>query len=176
MNNQPIELRIREARQLFHSLDPLPFRERDLDQDVEDYVVGWAQELPHRVPLEIVVHLPAAEGATAVARQIPDAVRNYFAHRADNVRRELRELFRFGRRTLLIGLAVLALCLALAALTRQFASETFVGRFLQEGLFLVGWVANWRPIEIFLYEWIPPVRRRRLYLRLAAADIRVALD
>ena len=36
---------------------------------------------------------------------------------------------------------------------------------------IFGWVANWRPIEIFLYEWWPIVRRRNLYRRLAAAEV-----
>jgi len=38
-------------------------------------------------------------------------------------------------------------------------------------LLIFGWVANWRPIEIFLYEWWPIVRRRNLYRRLAAAEV-----
>jgi hypothetical protein len=37
-NNQhdAIELRVERIAQLFHSLDPYPFRERDLDKDAED--------------------------------------------------------------------------------------------------------------------------------------------
>ena len=33
------------------------------------------------------------------------------------------------------------------------------------------WVVIWRPIEIFLYDWIPLVRRRKLYRRLAASKV-----
>ena len=40
-----IEIRIDEIAQLFHSLDPFPFRERDLDKDAEEFIVGWAREL-----------------------------------------------------------------------------------------------------------------------------------
>jgi uncharacterized protein (DUF1330 family) len=40
-----IEVRIEEISQLFHSLDPFPFRERDLDQEAEEFIVGWAREL-----------------------------------------------------------------------------------------------------------------------------------
>jgi hypothetical protein len=32
-------------------------------------------------------------------------------------------------------------------------------------------VANWRPIEIFIYDWWPIVRKRNLYRRLAAAKV-----
>jgi hypothetical protein len=38
-------------------------------------------------------------------------------------------------------------------------------------LIIFGWVANWRPTEIFLYEWWPIVRRRNLYRRLSQARI-----
>ena len=27
-----------------------------------------------------------------------------------------------------------------------------------EGMLVIGWVAMWRPLEIFLYEWVPPRR------------------
>jgi hypothetical protein len=62
MDNQPassanaIELRIEELSQLFHSLDPFPFRERDLDKDAEEFIVGWARELPADQQLRIVIH------------------------------------------------------------------------------------------------------------------------
>lgn len=173
MDDRPIELRIRDVGQLFQSLDPLPFRERDLDQSVEDYVTGWAQELPRRAPLRIVIHLPAAEAAGAAAQAVPDAIRHYFAYRADMLRQELRELFRAGRAALAIGLTALAVSLLTAALLERWAPGGFLADFFREGLVIVGWVANWRPIQIFLYDWWPLVRRRRLYLRLAKAEVRL---
>ncbi len=172
--NRPIELRIREAGQLFHSLDPLPFRERDLDQNVEEYVVGWARELSRRAPLEVVVHLPAAQAETAAAREIPDAMRNYFAYRADRLTQELRELFQLGRVSLAIGLTALAASLIAAALIERWTQDGFVSGFFREGLVIIGWVANWRPVQIFLYDWWPLVRRRRLLRRLAQARVRLA--
>ena len=53
-----IEVRLSEMAQLFNSLDPSPFHERDLDQDAEEYIVGWARELRANAPLRIIVHLP----------------------------------------------------------------------------------------------------------------------
>jgi hypothetical protein len=42
---------------------------------------------------------------------------------------------------------------------------------VEESLLILGWVANWRPLEIFLYDWWPLTRRRDLYRRLAAAAV-----
>jgi hypothetical protein len=53
-----IEIRIEEISQIFNTLDPFPFREKDLDKDAEEFIVGWARELPADKPLKIIVHLP----------------------------------------------------------------------------------------------------------------------
>jgi len=165
-----IEIRIEDISQLFHTLDPFPFRERDLDNDAEEFIVGWARELPMDQPLRIVVHLPEAYASKPEADELPGALTRYFDYRAQIIALELNELFRIGRRALAIGLTVLSFCViagqaAAASLTPP------IGRVIQESLMLFGWVANWRPVEIFLYDWWPIVRRRNLYQRLSAAEV-----
>src|SRR5512147_1258674 len=102
-----IEIGVERLPQLFHTLDPYPFKERDLDRDVEEYIVDWARELPRNQPLKILVHLPAAEAETPAARELESALQHYFAYRAEVIQRDLKELFRIGRRSLIVGLAVL---------------------------------------------------------------------
>ena len=92
-----IELRVDRIAQLFHSLDPYPFRERDLDKDAEDYIVAWARELDSNEPITIVVHVPESEMQSKAARELPPAFAHFFAYRADSLQRELKELFRVGR-------------------------------------------------------------------------------
>jgi hypothetical protein len=38
-------------------MDPSPFHERDLDDDAEEFIVGWAWEFPRRDPVSLVVHV-----------------------------------------------------------------------------------------------------------------------
>jgi hypothetical protein len=171
-----LQIRIAQRAQLFNMLDPCPFGERDLDPAAEAYLVEWAEELPTGHPLRIVVRMPAEEADDFEAADLPDAIRNYFAGRAAAMTRELRELFRVGRISLVIGLCVLGLCLLLAqAISGRFGEARFVS-FAEESLVIVGWVANWRPIEIFLYDWWPLVRQRRLFTRLAQAQVEVRAE
>lgn len=172
----PIELRIREIGQLFHSLDPLPFRERDLDPGLEEYVVGGARELGRTRPIEIVIHLPATEALREEAHHVAEAIQHYFSYRADVTEWELKELFRIGRASFAIGITVLASCVVLGGLLSKVLGGGYLGRFLDEGLIILGWVANWRPIQIALYDWWPLVRRRELYRRLARATVRLDAD
>jgi hypothetical protein len=46
-----------------------------------------------------------------------------------------------------------------------------LARVVAESLLIFAWVANWRPIEIFLSDWWPITRRRNLYRRLGAAEV-----
>ena len=45
-NPAVIELRLREIAQLFNSLDPSPFLERDLDAKAKEFIESWAAEIP----------------------------------------------------------------------------------------------------------------------------------
>ena len=101
---QVIELRVEDIAQLFHTLDPFPFRERDLDSIAEEYIVSWARELPSKQDIKIVVHFPNTDAQAKDASELSEAFVRHFSHRADILQRDLNELFRVGRRSLAIGI------------------------------------------------------------------------
>ncbi|MGB3036462.1 MAG: hypothetical protein WBB72_03645, partial [Methyloceanibacter sp.] len=104
-----IEIRVGKLAQLFHGLDPYPFREKDLDKDAEEFIVSWARELPRDRPFKIVVHMPEEQLALPEAQDVRPAVKQFFAYRAQVMTLELKELFRIGRRSLAVGFTVLFL-------------------------------------------------------------------
>ena len=69
-----IEISLNRLSQLFNSLDPSPFHERDLDQDAEDYIIGSAEEVSQHRPLRLVIHLPADQVPEPGALSLADAV------------------------------------------------------------------------------------------------------
>jgi hypothetical protein len=168
-----IELQVEKVGQLFDTLDPQPFRERDLDREAEEYIVSWAREMPRGTPVRIRVHMPATEAQGEQAHHLEPAMRRYFAYRADMAANERKELFRLGRYSLLVGALVLALCVIAGSFLSRLIPNPDAARFVSEGFIILGWVANWRPIEILLYDWWPIVRRRRLFERLSRARIEI---
>jgi hypothetical protein len=163
--------RVRELGQIFNSLDPSPFTERDLDDDAEAYIVGWAREVDRQGPFRIIVHLPENEAAKGRERGLDSAIGNYFAYRTGMLERDLSDLFRVGRRSLAMGMAVLAVCIGLSQIVRAALPELALGQLLAEGIIIFGWVANWRPAEILLYDIWDVRRRVDLYRRLANAQV-----
>ncbi len=168
-----IEVRLREVRQLFDALDPSPFREKDLDPDAEEYIVESVKELPSGAPCALVIHLDQPTGLPDEERAVGDAIRVHFARRAKLLRRDLRRLFRRGLISLAIGVAFLITIFVVVRLIGQVLGETAVAVLSREGLVIVGWVAMWRPLEIFLYDWWPILGERRVRERLSRIEVRV---
>ena len=57
-----IEIHLGELKQLFDAIDPSPFRDRDLDPKAEEFIVGWAKDLPRDAQLALVVNLDREAG------------------------------------------------------------------------------------------------------------------
>ena len=168
-----IKLKLREVAQLFNSLDPSPFTEQDLDHDAEEFIVSWARELPRHHELRLVLTVERALPAGQTAEAVGGAIRHYFDYRESISRLELRDFLKRGRTSLVIGTAFLAGCLLLGqAIGRQRVGVPF-WTIAQEGLTIIGWVAMWRPLEIYLYDWWPLWRRRALLLRLGRMKVEV---
>ena len=167
-----IEVNLTELNQLFNSLDPSPFHERDLDHDAEEFIVSWAQEHPRKHDLKLVVHLAKQPVDVADARQlVADSVAHYFEYRAEMTLRDFRRLMREGRASFFIGLLFLGACQITATLlipsTGNWQSVA------REGLTIIGWVAMWKPLEIYLYRWWPLLTLRKLYQRLSRMPVEV---
>lgn len=169
-----IDVRLRSAGELFASLDPSPLVERDIDNAVEEYIVDSAFDAPGDAPLALILHL-AAPPSAAETGAIGESVRNYFAFMAEREARRAQHLMRDGRQALAMGLLFLMGCTAAGQAATVFPGGA-IGAFLREGLLIIGWVANWRPVQIFLYDWRPIHRRRRIYERLARLTVEVRAD
>ena len=166
-----LELHMGELRQLFDSMDPAPFRERDLDPKAADYIVDWAgRRLPaRRWRCTCILAAKAAPTPTMRCCAMRCASTSSAAPRPSG--------------------ASCASCSAPAASACSSAWASWPGRsrwrvrsaalirhegyawLVSESLIIGGWVALWRPMEIFLYDWWPIRADARLYDRLAAMPV-----
>ncbi len=123
--------------------------------------------------LRIVIDLPSAPARAEREQDLSSALANYFDDRASALQHELKELSRIGRRYLSIVLLVLLIgFIAISSCAPTLVRAPF--RAIEESLLILGWIANWQPLETFPYDWWPLKRRRDLCRRLehAGVDIR----
>ncbi len=170
-----MELRLKNVRQLFNSFDPSPFIEKDLDQEAEDFLVSWAREIPRGQKFGLLVHLEEGDTQLDVGTVLPSSIHHFFEYREAMKRQELRQFFRQANVSLAIGLVVLCACFLAGWQIEQTWSEEPVAVLVRESLLIGGWVAMWRPLEMFLYEWWPMRRMIRLFRALAAMPIMVVV-
>jgi hypothetical protein len=168
-----IEIRVAELRQLFNAIDPSPFRHRDLDPRAEEFIVDWARDLPVGRPWGLVVHLDRPAGRVDEAAALREAIHEYFGQRVVGSRRRLRELFRRGRISLVIALAFLTASIAVGDVVAGYLGDSRLGEVVREGFLIGGWVAMWRPLEVFLYDWWPIRAEGRLLRRLSTMPVRI---
>jgi hypothetical protein len=167
-----IEVHVSELTQLFNAIDPSPFRERDLDPDAEAFITDWAREASPGATLGLAIHLDRPAGLANEPAELREAIHQFFRHRAELSRRRLRELFRRGRTSLAIGVCTLGVSVGIGNLVGTFFSS-HVADILKESLLIGGWVAMWRPMEIFLYEWWPIRAEATLADRLSVMPVRI---
>jgi hypothetical protein len=167
-----IELNLHDINQLFNTMDPSPFHEKDLDHDAEEFILSWAQEFHRHEPVDLIVHLEKLPEGQDARRLVEEAVHNYFAYRARLNQLEFKRLMKQGRISLLVGLSFLGLCLLLIELL-QFKLPGALPSFLAQSLTIAGWVAMWRPMEIYLYSWWPLRRRGQIFEKLSRMPVTV---
>ena len=145
-----IEIRLRELGQLFRTLDSEPFHEGILAPEAERYLLQRVKDLPKNQPVRIVLHLPAAEAARRPPSEIAAALASHFADRAAAESKEIRELFRNGRRVAAIAFAIWSFCLFLAWHIINIFPARPLTHIVQQSFVMLGWVSMWKPIEILL--------------------------
>jgi hypothetical protein len=168
-----IEIRLRELGQLFNTFEPSPFHEGILAPDAETYLLQRVKDLPKNQPVRIVLHLPAAEAAQHSSADIAAALASHFGDRAIAESKEIRELFRNGRRAAAIAFVIWSFCLFFAWHIPNIFPSRPATHIVQQSFVFLGWVSMWKPFEIFLYDWLSPSRRQHLFERLAAAEVNV---
>jgi len=75
-----------------------------------------------------------------------------------------------------IGITFLAVSLLLGDTLARLLGARRVSEILRESLLIGGWVAMWRPMEVFLYDWWPIRADARLADRLSAMPVRLSYN
>jgi hypothetical protein len=171
-NCELIEVHVAELNLLFNTMDPSPPREKDLDPKAEEFIVSWARAARRDAQFALQVYVDR-HGVPEQVETVRDAIHEFFRQRSLSARRRLSQLFRVGRTSLLIGVVFLAVAVTLAGFVHGALGENQISALIRESIVIGGWVAMWRPLEIFLYDWWPIRAERTLFDRLSVMPVRI---
>ncbi len=169
-----VDIFLKNILQLFDRRDPSPFKEKDLDEDFSRYLILAVREIGENKKIKLVIKMPDHQPTYLKARDVEEAIVNFFAFEEENFRNDLSVLFKQGRSTLTVGLIFLASCYTAYYFLKE--DPTLWSGVLSESLTVVGWVAMWRPINIFLYDWLPIWDRINLMRQIQKIKVEIITD
>ena len=172
-----IEIRVAELRQLFNDYRSIAVSRTRPRPQGRTIHRGMERRFSHPRTVGSGCSLGADSGRRGRGNAIlREAMSEYFAQRAIATRRNLRDLFRRGRISLAIALAFLATSIVIGDAIAAYFRESRLAEVIREGFLIGGWVAMWRPIEVFLYDWWPIRAEARLFDRLSKMPVRIDSD
>jgi hypothetical protein len=161
-----VDVRVPTVERLFDNRDPAPFRTRDLDPSLVEYLTGAAEDLVNSDGLRVVFWLEQP----CEPREIDAAFHAHFEYEKERLDRNRRRQVRSGWIGLAIAVVSLVGLVGLGELVTRTIAGT-LGAGLKEGLVISGWVLMWRPVDVLVYESIPWRRQRRVIRKLLDATL-----
>ena len=73
----------------------------------------------------------------------------------------------------MIALVFLTASIAVGDVVGGLLGDSRLSDIMREGFLIGGWVAMWRPLEVFLYDWWPIRAEGRLFRRLSTIPVRI---
>ena len=163
-----VSIHVHDLAQMFNSLDPSPFWDRDLDRAAAEFIEEEFRDKQAARIWHLNVHV--YEG-TASSTDLQTAVENYYGRLASSAQSALREHLWMGQLALFGGVAIFLLSMGARGILEGLLG--YLPQILDEGLIILAWLALWRPAEALIYGWVPFYRNRRLFERLAGIRVSV---
>jgi len=170
-NTHEIRIELASLQELFRSPDSDPLSGRPHADSGLDRILNKVRPGP-RGPIRATIVLPASARAADLETRTRAALQQYCDVRIAQGLNDKASLRREGVATLWRGLLFLALCMLGSRLVGEPRYlPDIVGRFLDEGFIIAGWVALWYPLDVLLYQHWPLTREQRLYEQLRNMDL-----
>lgn len=163
-----IDIKVATVERIFDNRDPAPFRERDLDPDLVEYVLAAGEDLVSHARFHIIFWIETQSRT----HEVEEAFRAHFEWELDRLDRQRRRRRRIGQIALLLAVIAIIALMSLAQVVGTVIPGS-IGLGLKEGLVISSWVLMWKPVEVLIYDGIPWRRERKVIRRLLDMPIQV---
>lgn len=167
-----VEIKVEDLDQLFDKRDPKPYRIKDLDDDVIEYILSNSREIGLKKlgKIRIVVENDFDENFKSRALL---GIQDYFTYRQYITGLNIKSILKTGIKSFIVGISFLATTVLIVSSFPKVTQNNFELSFLKEFMILIGWVSMWRPINIFLYEWWPLLELKNIFKKLSTIELEI---
>ncbi|WBW97277.1 hypothetical protein [Oceanirhabdus sp. W0125-5] len=143
-----IDINLDYYRDVYSEWDYSPIANRDLDEDLLDYLMSCSYEIPLKNKVIINFYLPANIKDENREKKSIIGIKNYFSYK---IRKVYLKRFRMIKNTLIYLFVGIGLLLG-AYMIQNIITNNFLLQVLPEGLLIGAWVLIWEIFSIWFFQ------------------------
>lgn len=134
-----IDVNVQFYREVFNDWDFSPLLNRDMDDDLFEYLEGCSREIPRKYKAKIILHLPEKVRDFRKEEINTVSFRNFFNYKIRKQKIARRTLYWSAVRSAVFGLVFIST----GYLSGKYLSSSGILAVLREGFYIGGWVLFW---------------------------------
>lgn len=162
-----VEISLDDYNDIFNDWDPAPFKRRDIDPDLNHFLLDSSEDIPLKYPLKLCFFIPKEEKDLKEEELAKSGLKNYFDFLIIDLIRKLKILRQKGALYIITSF----IFLTVAAILKTKLEVGILTDTLLEGLFIGGWVFLWEAFTLLFFSSYDLYRELKVYKRLSNANI-----
>lgn len=162
-----IDVQLEDYRDAYSDWDFSPFVNRDLDEDLTEYLLECSYEIPFKYDLIIRFYILNQVKSESREKKSITGMYNYFEYKIRHLKNYRMRVFRDIFYYLLFG----TIMLVAGSYVDVFFPESIGMKVLSEGIFIGGWVMIWEMFSAWIFDVRKVSSKRRHFIRLKSTEI-----
>lgn len=162
-----IDVQLEDYRDAYSDWDYSPFDNRDLDDDLTEYLLECSYELTRKTNIVIVFHILHQEKDEKREKRSRQGMYNYFGYTIRKLSNQRIRLIKDTGSFFIIGIALLSA----GTVVHGFFAESMVLDLIGESFFIGGWVMIWEMFSTWFFNIKDLSHMIKHYIRLRNTPI-----
>lgn len=162
-----IDVQLEDYRDAYSNWDYSPFLNRDLDEDLLEYLVSCSEEIPKKKKFLIDFHILHQKKDPVRESKMIQGIENHQNYRMRLLRTDKYQMYRNSMFFFLLGIVFLVVALT----SGEYLADGLLKQLVSEGFFIGAWVMIWEMFSIFFFELNKITEEMRHFKRIRDSKI-----
>lgn len=163
-----VDVQLEDYREAYNNWDFSPVANRDMDDDLAEYLLECSYEIPLKYSLILDFHIRRSERDVIREGKSIAGMHNYFGYQVRKVMNHRLRVFK----DMLTFLAIGTILLIAGYYSARIPVQSLWITLLSEGLYIGGWVMLWEMFSAWFFDLKKMTLKRRHFSRLNQSVIR----
>ncbi len=162
-----VDIRLEDYWDAYSSWDYSPYINREMNDDLLEYLMSCSYEIPRKKALIVEFHLMKGVSDASREKKSTEGMYNFFGYKIRQAKNERMRMFRDTLTFLLLG----TFLLILSYVASNFIDNALLQELVSEGLIIGAWVMIWEMFYIWFFQINKMTFEIKHYKRLTKSQI-----